>query len=276
MTELRKSVPPNVAAAVAKALEKLPADRFDSAAEFAEALADEKWAGEPTRLTPGGRPRPVVPAASPRARLDLRRAPRRGDGRPVLVPPPGTHGRTRVPLRHRSAVDLPISAQPLQPPGCRRTAARLVIPAVMNGKRQLYLVSLDEGVPRLLPAGDEPAGPAFSPDGRWLAFQSAGKLFKVALDGGTPIPLTAASGQGARVGRGRQHHLQRAITMPACGGSRPAAGRRIRSRRPTRREASWAISGPRSCPADERSSSRPSATRRSRPGSRPSPSRPGP
>ena len=28
MTKLRKSVPPNVAAAVAKALEKLPADRF--------------------------------------------------------------------------------------------------------------------------------------------------------------------------------------------------------------------------------------------------------
>ena len=38
VTELRKSVPPNVAAAVAKSLEKLPADRFASAREFAEAL----------------------------------------------------------------------------------------------------------------------------------------------------------------------------------------------------------------------------------------------
>ena len=38
VTELRKSVPPNVGAAVAKALEKLPADRFESAKEFAEAL----------------------------------------------------------------------------------------------------------------------------------------------------------------------------------------------------------------------------------------------
>jgi len=61
----------------------------------------------------------------------------------------------------------------------------------------LYLVSLDEGVPRLLPAGDEPASPGFSPDGRWLAFHSAGKLFKVALEAGTPIPLTDASGQGS-------------------------------------------------------------------------------
>ena len=38
VTKLRKSVPPNVAAAVAKSLEKLPADRFESAAKFAEAL----------------------------------------------------------------------------------------------------------------------------------------------------------------------------------------------------------------------------------------------
>jgi serine/threonine-protein kinase len=37
VTELRKSVPPNVAAAVAKAIEKLPADRFETAKAFAEA-----------------------------------------------------------------------------------------------------------------------------------------------------------------------------------------------------------------------------------------------
>jgi serine/threonine-protein kinase len=36
--ELRKAVPPHVAAAVAMALEKLPADRFNSAKAFAEAL----------------------------------------------------------------------------------------------------------------------------------------------------------------------------------------------------------------------------------------------
>jgi serine/threonine-protein kinase len=40
VTELRRSVPPNVAAALAKALEKLPADRFASAKEFGEALAN--------------------------------------------------------------------------------------------------------------------------------------------------------------------------------------------------------------------------------------------
>ncbi|MFC1639527.1 protein kinase, partial [Gemmatimonadota bacterium] len=38
VTDLRKSVPPHVAGATAKALEKLPADRYGSAAEFAAAL----------------------------------------------------------------------------------------------------------------------------------------------------------------------------------------------------------------------------------------------
>ena len=37
MTKFRKSVPPNVGAATAKALEKLPADRFESAKAFATA-----------------------------------------------------------------------------------------------------------------------------------------------------------------------------------------------------------------------------------------------
>ena len=40
VTTLRHTVPPHVAAAVAKAIEKLPADRFASAREFCEALAD--------------------------------------------------------------------------------------------------------------------------------------------------------------------------------------------------------------------------------------------
>ena len=43
VTDLRKSVPPNVAAALAKALEKLPADRFEGAKAFADALANPAY-----------------------------------------------------------------------------------------------------------------------------------------------------------------------------------------------------------------------------------------
>jgi eukaryotic-like serine/threonine-protein kinase len=46
ITRLRKSVPPNVAAALDRALEKLPADRFNSAKSFADALADPGFTSE--------------------------------------------------------------------------------------------------------------------------------------------------------------------------------------------------------------------------------------
>jgi serine/threonine-protein kinase len=47
VTELRKSVPPHVAAALAKALEKLPADRFASARAFADALGSPTFGAGP-------------------------------------------------------------------------------------------------------------------------------------------------------------------------------------------------------------------------------------
>jgi TolB-like protein len=44
VTKLRRNVPPNVAAAVGKALEKLPADRFETAKAFADALTNPAFA----------------------------------------------------------------------------------------------------------------------------------------------------------------------------------------------------------------------------------------
>src|SRR5690242_13260437 len=43
VTTLRKAVPPNVAAALEKALEKLPADRFETAKQFGEALVNRTF-----------------------------------------------------------------------------------------------------------------------------------------------------------------------------------------------------------------------------------------
>src|SRR5579862_5435130 len=48
VTMHRKSVPPNVAAAVAKSLEKLPADRFESAKAFSDALANTAYSSATT------------------------------------------------------------------------------------------------------------------------------------------------------------------------------------------------------------------------------------
>src|ERR1017187_5360490 len=53
VTKFRKAVPPNVAAAVAKSLEKLPADRFESAKAFSEALGNPAYTNaELTDATP--------------------------------------------------------------------------------------------------------------------------------------------------------------------------------------------------------------------------------
>ena len=51
VTKRRKSVPPNVAAAVSKALEKIPADRFATAREFSQALRNPAFAGDATVAT---------------------------------------------------------------------------------------------------------------------------------------------------------------------------------------------------------------------------------
>src|SRR5512135_2450936 len=52
VTKLRKSVPPNVADAVARALEKLPADRFPTAAAFSAALGDPNATSLRTSVVP--------------------------------------------------------------------------------------------------------------------------------------------------------------------------------------------------------------------------------
>jgi protein kinase-like protein len=85
VTKLRKSVPPNVAAAVAKALERLPADRFEHAKDFADALENPAFGaanvhGAAVAAGPSRRNWPVAAAlvagvvlASASARLGLLR-----------------------------------------------------------------------------------------------------------------------------------------------------------------------------------------------------------
>src|ERR1035437_120194 len=66
VTQHRKSVPSNVAAAVAKALEKLPADRFESAKAFGDALGNPAY----TSATFTG----ALPAPAPARRQRIRDA----------------------------------------------------------------------------------------------------------------------------------------------------------------------------------------------------------
>jgi len=71
---------------------------------------------------------------------------------------------------------------------------RLVYAASTKGKQQLWIRQLDSVTPQLLPGTDKISYPAFwSPDGRYIAFFSDGKLKKLQLSGGPAQPLADAS-----------------------------------------------------------------------------------
>ncbi|MBA3659293.1 MAG: serine/threonine protein kinase, partial [Gemmatimonadales bacterium] len=189
----RKSVPPNVEAAVLTALEKLPADRFESAKAFAEALGDPAYAGSSgsaTRLLSSVGPA-GVPARSRRWPLVAA----------ALAVASGIVGlavgwmvwRPRAPefpptvLRY--TVVLPDTLALTDALGTPMAYARDGSAFAYSSRAGLMLRYADrlEVVPA--PGGRRGVGPFFSPDGRWLGFQVGARLIKVPLAGGAPVTL---------------------------------------------------------------------------------------
>jgi len=183
--ELRKSVPPNVAAALGKALEKLPADRFASAAEFAAALINPMFAPAVTSdravAARGGdwRQRVAVPAlivagaALVVAAWSLTR--------PV---PQARVARYEVQLeRFDEGSDW--STVAIAPDG-----SRLVYSGVTDGRRDLLVRPFDQLNAVEIPGTEDAINPFFSPDGRRLGFMLSGRAVKVvALDGSPPMTV---------------------------------------------------------------------------------------
>jgi len=77
---------------------------------------------------------------------------------------------------------------------------RIVYRAKDGEHTHLYTRSIGQLVPALVPGTENGRAPAFSPDGRSIAFLDELKLKKVALDGGLPVVLadTAGGGIGTR------------------------------------------------------------------------------
>jgi serine/threonine-protein kinase len=225
LTLQRRTIPPNVEAAVQTALAKLPADRFASAAQFAEALGNTSFAMPATStgtrgtsarrsLIPG--PRSLIPwllalLASAAAAWGWLRV------RPVVPDPVA-----------RFSVQLPATAGYLNVNG-------LTIAMSPDGSRiaylgrdergiaQLYRRSLDQLDPVPIPGTRNASQPFFSPDGLWLGFLVQNKLQKVALAGGPPLPICsidsgfggAAWGAGDVIVIGMNAGLRQ---VPAAGG----------------------------------------------------------
>jgi serine/threonine-protein kinase len=191
--ERRKSIPPHVAAALAKALEKLPADRFESAKAFAEALANPAFAtATPTAPRARGRrwwrdPRIAATAAAGIAvgavlTSILARSERGGAPGEYDVGLPDSAGMMTV------AQDVGFAVSP--------AGDFVVYEAVRNGRSELWYRSLLDATVRLIPGTDGGSQPVLSPDGSRIAF------FRL-VDGGWTVEVVPVDGGSATtIGRG--------------------------------------------------------------------------
>ena len=187
---LRKSVPANVAAAIAKALEKLPADRFGSASEFAAALSDPSFRGHD--VAAGGavagrnawRQRAAIPALV--AAGMLLSALVWSMQRPA---PAGTVARYRVKLLEDQELSSSIwSRLAVSPDG-----STLVYVNDSAGTTRLMIRKRDELEAVALPGTEGAINPVISPDGKRVAFMDrvlGGTIKVVSLVGGSPISIT--------------------------------------------------------------------------------------
>ncbi len=190
LTSLRRSVPVAVEAAVLTALEKLPADRFATAAEFAAALEGRGAERPGSRATLPARP-PVRPKVLYGA-LALTTLATVGLALQAWRRPAVDGGQTV-----RFTMDAVIGAQgystvAVSPDG--RTLVYVGVNSSAGDQWSLVVRALDETVGRPLPGTENAANPFFSPDGKWVGFIRGNQLFKIALSGSAPQRLALAPG----------------------------------------------------------------------------------
>jgi Tol biopolymer transport system component len=194
--EVRKSVPANVAAALGKALEKLPADRFESAKAFADALADD-------RFTIGSAGAAGAAASPTRGRAWIRNP--RTIGLATLAiaasalalwgwlrsSPPPSPIRYRITLTGREIPPLMVGRDLALSPDGRA----IVFSDTAGGERQLWIKTADRADAEALAGTAGAQAPAFSPDGEWVAFVADGRLRKVPRAGGPAVTIADSAHQ---------------------------------------------------------------------------------
>ncbi|HEY8197921.1 MAG TPA: protein kinase [Gemmatimonadales bacterium] len=191
VSSARPALPAHVAAAIHKAMAKLPADRFRSAAEFAEAL---------TSRVRGTETEPIAAGSMYKARgVRLERGQLLAAGAVVLL-----LGAMAIAgwLRSPRATSAPVVRLALTLPEDARLETREGSPLafspdgsalVYSSGRQLFLRRLDQIDPVPLRSTDRGAQPFFSPDGQNVGFFSDGRLKRVDLTGGPAVTLAPAS-----------------------------------------------------------------------------------
>ncbi len=193
VTATRDTVPPNVAAAVHKALAKLPADRFHSAAQFAEALGNADFAAMTSAPIAG-----VVPAHSGASGSHWKIAALALGVTTVTLAALTVIDRLRPdPIAPvvRSLTTFPEGQELLDGVGVRLALSP-------DGQTMAYVGGGETGGQLLvrhrhqleatpLQGTDGAANPFFSPDGRHLAYHqnNLSELHTIPVAGGPPITL---------------------------------------------------------------------------------------
>ena len=196
VTTHRKTVPPNVARAVHAALQKLPADRFGSIAEFTGAL-------DGSVVMPAAYSGPAAPAAN-RSRTWGVVAASLAIGAVIgvgVMSSRSSEAASREPRYFQIA--LPETAQfyaganrfdaVLKSVAITRDGRSLVYVASTPSGIRLALARLDRGTVSVLRGTDSAYLPAFSPDGRSIAFMSGTKLQRISVEDGTITTLGAVT-----------------------------------------------------------------------------------
>ncbi|MEO8563126.1 MAG: protein kinase, partial [bacterium] len=187
--ELRPTVPVYVAAAIDGALQKVAADRFGTAAEFAEALErrDDETTSASLARTPaprgtarmvGGGALVVAIAAIGGAVIARAFTPARTTNATVV--------RALIPLGQDQL--LFIQGYPLD---ISRDGKYLVYVGDDSGKSQLFVRPLADSIARAMPGTAGASTPFISPDGGWIAFFADDKLKKVPRGGGATIDVAS-------------------------------------------------------------------------------------
>jgi len=196
LTLQRHTVPAHVEAAVRMALEKLPADRFASASQFADALAHPgsiPLTSAVTAVAPGvavARPRQRMITAALVALAAVAGA--------VLWTWLGPQPKVAEPGVVRFGILLPRDAQPVGAIGSTIAFApngsRIVYVGKAPTGQRLYIRGMDQVDPVPIPGSEGGILPFFSADSRTVGFKQGNRLVKVALAGGPVTPLCDAPG----------------------------------------------------------------------------------
>jgi serine/threonine-protein kinase len=193
VTRFRKSVPPHVAAALEKALEKLPADRFENAKAFSEALGNPGFTTgnvasgvSAESRTRGGVYKALFGAAAALALVAIAGLAWSSLRSPAPAEAPVVRVSVDLQLGERLYPAAGGSSIAISPQG-----DRLVYVAQSGTGAHLMVRRTDELTARELTLSVV-SGPVFSPDGRWIAYMDGPDIKKVPVDGGASLVLTSS------------------------------------------------------------------------------------